>query len=91
MHSCDKNKSIANYNIYDYAKRILNKYGSKASCLLFKHGLFITVAQKLFIESIKLKIKIITLENNHNGLREMFFNVSTENFKYLNYLLDAYY
>ena len=88
--SCTKNKSISNYSIYDYAKRLFNKYGSKASCLLFKHVLFITIDQKLFIESIKLKNETITLENNHNGLRHMFFNVSAENYKYLNYLLDAY-
>ena len=89
---CDKNKSIANYSIYEYAKRMFLKHGSKASCLLFEHVLFVPINKK-FLDSLltykpKNKNEIFVL--NEKSGRNMFFNVTSNDTEYLRYLTKAY-
>jgi hypothetical protein len=82
-----------NYNIYDYAKRLFKKYGSTASSLLFDHVLFINIDND-FMNSLRKTMianqnqSIIKLTDQPS--RNMYFNVTGNDLKYVKYLLDLY-
>jgi hypothetical protein len=80
--------SLSNTNsIYDYSKRLFNKYGSKASCLLFDHVLFIKI-NETFFESLKNAYISNPIKVTEKSNRNIFFKVSEFDKDYVKYLLN---
>ena len=88
---CLKKPQKKEYNIYDYAKRMFNKYGSKVGCLLFEHVLFLNVDQE-FLNAMKMNEtsgQKYSLTLTHNASRSMFFDVIPQDSHYLSRLINV--